>query len=152
MDLVHYLQQFGLTSDEMKLRILNCSNENFPSTPNILSIESKRLNSLPFPEQSFDLALCYKVLFIQQDKFSQDFHLKILLELARVASEVRIFPLLNEQGKPSQYLGPLLQALQQKGFGVELKQVQTVGETDATGKGGKGEALLRMWNESCAVI
>lgn len=145
MDQEQYLKLFGLTPLEMQLKILNCSPDKISTSTNITSIEieTETLNRLPYQDQSFDIALCYQILFTSGTKgTNQDFHLKALIELARVASEVRIFPLVDNQGSPSNMLGPILQALQQKGFGVELKQTE---------QGQKPGAILRLWNESCMV-
>ena len=51
------------------------------------------LPSLPFPDAAFDLALCSHLLFSYADRLDREFHLASILELTRVAAEVRIFPL-----------------------------------------------------------
>lgn len=146
MDEKEYLEQFGLSSKEMRLHILQCGIEPLKKqVANIETVNPSELTELPFEDQSFDLALCSHVLFLDKEQTEKGFDLKALMELARVAGEVRVFPLVDEEGKPVSGLGPLIQALQQKGFGVELKQ--TGGAGDASAK--KGTALLRLWNESC---
>ncbi len=78
---------------------------------------------LPFPNSSFDIALCSNYLFA--DLLSQDlaFHLKWIKELARVAHEVCIYPLTENDGQISQWLGPVLLQLQQEGFLVVIQEV-----------------------------
>lgn len=51
------------------------------------------LPDLPFPDQSFDLAVCSHLLFSYADRLDRRFHVASILELARVAREVRIHPL-----------------------------------------------------------
>jgi hypothetical protein len=65
------------------------------------------LPSLPFPDQSFDLALCSHFLFLYTEHLPRDFHRQALIELCRVAAEVRIFPLLNLAARPSPYVSSL---------------------------------------------
>lgn len=52
-----------------------------------------RLPTLPFADRSFDLALCSHLLFSYADRLDRRFHLASILELVRVAAEVRIHPL-----------------------------------------------------------
>ncbi len=48
-----------------------------------------------FADQQFDLALVSHFLFLYDDHLDYDFHRRTLLELLRVAHEVRVFPLVN---------------------------------------------------------
>lgn len=72
------------------------------------------LPCLPFDTQQFDLALCSHFLFLYSPHFSYEFHLQSVMEMLRVAQEVRIFPLLDLAGTPSPHLSPLLAALSPK--------------------------------------
>ena len=49
------------------------------------------LPSLPFADASFDLALCSHFLFLYSERLDADFHAASVLELCRVARQVRIF-------------------------------------------------------------
>jgi hypothetical protein len=69
------------------------------------------LPSLPFPDKSFDLALCSHFLFLYTEQLSEAFHRSAILELCRLASEVRIFPLLALDGFPSPYLSRVVDHL-----------------------------------------
>ncbi len=80
------------------------------------------LPNLSFKRQ-FDLALCSHLLFTYSDHLSLDFHINSIKELCRVAQEVRIFPLLNISGEQSSLLLPVVEALQQGGYKVEIQQV-----------------------------
>jgi hypothetical protein len=78
---------------------------------------------LPFAKNQFDLALCSHLLFTYSDHLSQEFHLASILEMCRVAKEIRIFPLLNISGETSPWLKPVMNELQERGYSVEIKQV-----------------------------
>ncbi|MEA5507629.1 SAM-dependent methyltransferase [Halotia wernerae UHCC 0503] len=93
-----------------------------------LGITEKRyvrdeLPVLPFAKNQFDLALCSHLLFTYSDHLSQQFHLASIMEMCRVAKEVRIFPLLNISGETSPWLKPVINELQKRGYSVEIKQV-----------------------------
>jgi hypothetical protein len=82
------------------------------------------LPSLPFPSQHFDLALCSHFLFTYSEQFSAEFHLQSLLELARVAREVRVFPLLVAfSGALSPHLAPVLEQLRERGYTAAVRTV-----------------------------
>jgi len=81
------------------------------------------LPALPFPDRAFDLALCSHLLFTYSDNLSFDFHLAALLEMCRLAEEVRVFPTLNIDGSPSIHLEPAVSALRKRGYRVELVPV-----------------------------
>lgn len=72
------------------------------------------LPHLPFATQQFELALCSHFLFLYSTHFSYEFHLQSVMEMLRVAQEVRIFPLLDLAGTPSPHLSPLLAVLSPK--------------------------------------
>jgi hypothetical protein len=59
------------------------------------------LPTLPFAEASFDLGLCSHFLFLYTNQLGEVFHRSAILEMCRVAAEVRIFPLLALGGKES---------------------------------------------------
>jgi hypothetical protein len=82
--------------------------------------ELPRLN---FNDHSFDLALCSHLLFLYSRQLSLEFHIEAIKEMSRVAGEVRIFPLLDLDCKPSIYLEPVTAALRQASFVIEICQV-----------------------------
>jgi hypothetical protein len=69
------------------------------------------LPSLPFPDKSFDLALCSHFLFLYTEQLSEAFHRSAILELCRLAHEVRIFPLLALDGRPSTHVAGIVSDL-----------------------------------------
>ncbi len=81
------------------------------------------LPSLPFRSGEFDLALCSHLLFFYSDPLSLEFHRAALRELCRVASEVRVFPLVDVNAETSAYLDPMLAELTRAGIGVEVRSV-----------------------------
>ena len=75
------------------------------------------LPTLPFKRGEFDLALCSHLLFLYSDLLSEEFHVRSILELCRVAKEVRVFPLLSLQREYSPYVKTVCETLQQ----IEIK-------------------------------
>jgi hypothetical protein len=69
------------------------------------------LPSIAFPDKSFDVALCSHFLFLYTEHLSEAFHRSAILELCRVAREVRIFPLLALDGRTSRYVGSMVNDL-----------------------------------------
>ena len=81
------------------------------------------LPTLPLPDRAFDLALCSHLLLLYSHLLSFDFHVASLLELCRVAKEVRVFPLLDMEGNESAHLAPLRLALEREGLATTIEQV-----------------------------
>jgi hypothetical protein len=69
------------------------------------------LPSIAFPDKSFDLAVCSHFLFLYIKHLSEAFHRSAILELCRVAGEVRVFPLLALDGRASPYVARLVDDL-----------------------------------------
>ncbi|MBI2784884.1 MAG: hypothetical protein HYX60_00665 [Legionella longbeachae] len=99
---------------------------------------------LPYPDFSFDFALSSHYLFADLEDQSVVFHLNVIRELARVANEVRIFPLIDKEGKSSEFLGPVLLQLQKDGYGVEVREVDYHLHKSEN-------AMLRVWAQKCDV-
>jgi len=79
---------------------------------------------LPFSEQQFDLALCSHFLFLYSEQFGYDSHLQSIRSLARVAKEVRIFPLYSMHDlKVSVHLKPILLKLEKEGLSTDIVPV-----------------------------
>jgi len=81
-----------------------------------------KLPILPFADGQFDLAICSHFLFTYSDHFSEEFHLTSILEMSRVAKEIRVFPLLNTSQEPSPFLQPVIDKLNDLGYKVQIKQ------------------------------
>jgi hypothetical protein len=78
---------------------------------------------LPFANDAFDLAVCSHLLFLYSNILSLEFHLRSILELCRVASELRIFPITGLDCELSPHLPPLLRELQSRGLRAEIVKV-----------------------------
>lgn len=72
---------------------------------------------------AYDLALCSHFLFLYSDHFDCEFHLTSIQEMLRVATEIRVFPLLTLGREKSVYLEPVIQILQSNGFEVGIQKV-----------------------------
>lgn len=99
---------------------------------------------LPYPDFSFDFALSSHYLFADLEDQSIDFHVNVIRELARLAKEVRIFPLIDKSGDPSEFLGPVLLQLQKDGYGVEVREI-------AYHLHKSENAMLRVWAQKCDI-
>lgn len=81
------------------------------------------LPHLPVADQRFGLALCSHFLFLYEDRFSLEFHIDGVLEMARIAAEVRVFPLVDLAGQPSRYLEAVTTLLRERGLRAEVESV-----------------------------
>lgn len=81
------------------------------------------LPSLPFMDQTFELALCSHFLFLYSEQHALEFHIESIKELCRVSEEVRIFPLLELGAKPSRHLDAVLRWLTESGMVFNLQTV-----------------------------
>ncbi len=113
--------------------------EDFPQGIKEGRYVTDELPKLSFNKGQFDLALCSHFLFTYSEQFGAEFHLASILEMCRVAKEVRIFPLLlNFSGETSPLLQLVINDLEQRGYKVEIKQVPYEFQ-----KG--GNKMLRIW-------
>ncbi len=78
---------------------------------------------LPFASDSFGLAVCSHLLFLYSELLSEAFHIQSILEMGRVAREVRIFPLLTLRHEPSGHLPTVQAAVQAQGWTSEVVKV-----------------------------
>jgi hypothetical protein len=81
------------------------------------------LPCLPFADRAFGLALCSHLLFVYSGILSEQFHVDSVLELCRVADEVRLFPLLALDHRPSPHLSSVLGAVTARGLRVQVVRV-----------------------------
>jgi hypothetical protein len=100
--------------------------------------------ALPFTASQFGVALCSHFLFADLASQTPERHVQLIIELARVAKEVRIFPLIDKIGQVSPLLGPVLLGLQERNFGEEVREV-------AHALYPAGNAMLRVWAKQCDV-
>jgi hypothetical protein len=81
------------------------------------------LPQLPFQDRSFDIAVCSHFLFLYSEQLGGAFHHRAALELARVANDVRIFPLLALGGIPSRFVSSVMATLRAAGHDVTIEPV-----------------------------
>ena len=91
------------------------------------------LPRLPFEDNAFDLALCSHYLFLYSEHVSQEQHLLSMKELCRVASEVRVYPLLSIGNNiKSSHLEPVISALKDIGISISFVPVDYEFQKGAT--------------------
>lgn len=81
------------------------------------------LPHLPFPDGAFRLALISHLLFLYSDLLDEDFHIAATTELLRVASEVRIYPLVTLGRRWSPHVTPVRRAAEAAGCRVDIIEV-----------------------------
>ncbi len=146
MDKISYAEIFDLNPEERNLHILVCAlKDKEVDIPRLEYVDPSVLPHLPFSDHSFDLVLCPNVLFNNKTGQSDAYIRAVLEELARVGGEVRVLPLVDAAGKPSEHLGAVIMSLQERGMGVELRQVRTKELNRIP------NAMLRVWNAACLV-
>ena len=79
--------------------------------------------ALPFESASFDLAVCSHFLFLYSEQLGQQFHEDAIVELCRVADEVRIFPLIALGTLPSPYLDSTTAKMRDLNYAVTIERV-----------------------------
>ena len=82
-----------------------------------------QLQSLPklsFLDTSFDLALSSHFLFLYSEHLDYEFHLKAILEMLRVAKEVRIFPIFTLKNEKSLYVDDIIIELDKLGYRANI--------------------------------
>src|SRR5262249_19334303 len=84
---------------------------------------SAELPRLPFADRSFDLALSSHFLFLYTEQFDELFHRASILEMGRVAEEVRVFPLLALGAVRSRHVDPIADDIRRHGFDVSIERV-----------------------------
>ena len=81
------------------------------------------LPNLPFDDSSFDLALCSHFLFLYTTQLGEAFHRSAIREMCRVATEVRIFPLLALGGASSRFVDLMRDEVSGQGLNVSIDEV-----------------------------
>jgi hypothetical protein len=85
---------------------------------------NQELPQLNFKDKEFDLALCSHFLFLYSDHYNYQFHFDSIIEMLRIAQEVRIFPLLTLMLQRSPYLDKVIQQLGEMGYSVAIVKVE----------------------------
>lgn len=82
------------------------------------------LPQLPFEDNSFDVVLCSHMLFMYSAFLDTSFHITSIEEILRLAPEIRIFPLQDNDGHISKHLAPVLKWAEKKGVAAEIQPVE----------------------------
>lgn len=83
-----------------------------------------QLPQLPFRSSSFDVAVCSHLLFTWADQLGLDWHRAALVELARVATQVRVFPtVMQGPGERVPFWDQLMADLADAGLRTQRRQV-----------------------------
>ncbi|MBS4195960.1 class I SAM-dependent methyltransferase [Lederbergia citri] len=95
----------------------DCTNDMEESSERYVAVT---LPSLPFEDEEFDLLLSAHFLFMYADRLDYEFHIKSIKELLRVSKEeIRIFPLVDLEGKRYEHLDKVIGYLNAAGYSVE---------------------------------
>jgi SAM-dependent methyltransferase len=81
------------------------------------------LPELPFFDCEFDLALCSHLLFLYSEQIDVAQHIAALIEMCRIAKEVRVYPLVSLDGRLSPYVPEVLRYFNERDYIAELKPV-----------------------------
>ncbi len=84
---------------------------------------AESLPSLSFDDRQFDLALSSHFLFLYSDILDLQFHVAAIQEMCRVATEVRVFPLLQLGATPSPHVVEIVEHFRDTGLRAELVEV-----------------------------
>jgi hypothetical protein len=79
---------------------------------------------LPFEDDAFDAAVCSHLLFLYSDRLDETFHRAAVRELCRVATDVRVFPLLALDGARSPFVERCLDDARQAGADARVETVR----------------------------
>ena len=82
--------------------------------------QHQELPKLHFKDREFDLAWSSHFLFLYSEHFDEKFHKQAIVEMLRVAKEVRIFPLLDLKNQRSKHLDAVLKYLKEHDYTYEI--------------------------------
>ena len=82
------------------------------------------LPTLNINSYQYEIALCSHFLFLYSEQFDYTFHLSAILEMLRIAKEVRVFPLVTLNLEKTPHLKPLLNELKSQGYSVAIEKVK----------------------------
>ncbi|WP_066060002.1 methyltransferase domain-containing protein [Robertmurraya korlensis] len=118
----------GLRSHRLSA-LQDCANDMRESNERYVPVT---LPSLPFKDEEFDIVFSAHFLFMYSDRLDYQFHIETLDELLRVTKEeVRIFPLVELEGKRYKHLDDIISYLIDNGCKVEEVNVPYEFQTNA---------------------
>jgi len=83
----------------------------------------EELPTLSFRDKQFDVALSSHFLLLYSTHLDEAFHMEAILEMLRVAKEVRIFPIITLEGKKSPHLDGIMATLKTLGYLPTIEKV-----------------------------
>jgi hypothetical protein len=116
---IESIEQLG----EIRMKAMDAFIADFPQGTLAGRYLDESLPSLSFPKKHFDLALSSHLLFLYSDHLDLEFHISSINELCRVSKEVRVFPLLNLSGEPSQHVDAVTEHFSSQNYEVKVEQV-----------------------------
>lgn len=78
---------------------------------------------LGFSDNQFDIIVASHAMFITHADKEPEYLVEAIIELCRVGNDIRLFPLLDSDGNNSPLVGPVLLAMQHKGYNCEVREV-----------------------------
>jgi hypothetical protein len=108
---------------EIRLKAMKCFLDDYELGGQQNRYQKQSLPSLGFADKQFDLAICSHYLFLYSDHLSFEHHIKAILELCRVAKEVRIYPLVTLKNEISVYVDTVIAELKSQGLEATLQAV-----------------------------
>jgi hypothetical protein len=116
---IHSVEELG----QLRMAAMNEFLNDYPAGLAAGRYLDAELPSLPFADSSFDLALCSHFLFLYTTQLGEAFHRAAIHEMCRVATEVRIFPLLALGATPSPLVAAAVEEVGALGFDVSIDDV-----------------------------
>jgi uncharacterized small protein (DUF1192 family) len=116
---IHSVDELG----RVRMAAMNDFLDDYPAGRGAGRYIDAELPNLPFADLSFDLALSSHFLFLYSTQLGEAFHRAAIAEMCRVATEVRIFPLLALGATPSPLVEPVVDGLRAHGLVVSLDDV-----------------------------
>lgn len=102
------------------------------------------LDNLIAAKEKFNLALCPFNIFDRSPEKTLEYHLSLIEKLSLLSNEIRFYPLINSKGEIPSLLGPIMQDLHKKNYGMEIKAVHNAYLTNEN-------TMLRIWAQICEV-
>jgi SAM-dependent methyltransferase len=131
-DSIRSVEQLG----EVRMRAMRRFLEDYPNGHGRYVVGE--LPTLPFADNEFDFALCSHFLFLYSEHLDFEFHRLAIRELCRVATEARIFPILELGAVRSRHIDRIVTTLNAEGYDAEIMRVpyefSTGRERNASGK------------------
>ena len=98
--------------------------DDYPTGLDEMRYQFGELPTLPFGNDTFGLAVCSHLLFLYSDLLDEAFHVESVLELCRVAGEVRLFPILTLNRHTSPHLDAVRTTVAARGWASEILPVE----------------------------